>query len=74
MLRDPSFLNLLLLNTVKSRIIFLDKVGMHIVTDYTEASLQARRIELKFLLANSTHLTKQADSFVISALKHAFLK
>lgn len=57
----------------RKKIVFIDNVGSHSLTPEVENSLRLLNIEIRFLPPNSTDLTQPADSFVIQAIKSAWM-
>lgn len=58
----------------RQKVVFIDNVASHNATDEEEAVLRELNIVLRYLPPNSTHLTQPADSFVIQAIKSAWME
>ncbi|KAL3686242.1 hypothetical protein R1sor_004264 [Riccia sorocarpa] len=57
-----------------TRVQWLDNVSSHNMTPEIEEALRNIRTEVRYLPANSTHLTQPCDTFVISKIKDAWTK
>lgn len=58
----------------RRKVIFIDNVGSHKVSEEIQAVLNRLNAEIRYLPPNSTDLTQPADSFVIQAIKAAWIK
>lgn len=72
MLNEPRFIKKDHLG--RQKVVFIDNVSSHKVTPEIEAQLKKLNIAIRFLPPNSTHLTQPADSFVIQAIKAAWME
>lgn len=72
MLQEPRFIKRDVYG--RKKVYFIDSVSSHQITPQVEEILAQLNVEIRFLPHNSTDLTQPCDSFVIQAIKAAWMK
>lgn len=58
----------------KRRIVFLDNVGSHNMTEELSSILEELNVEIRYFPPNATHLVQPCDSFVIKSSNRRALR